>query len=69
MLENAEVFANYNRREAAQAAFGGGELVAHDALSDAVFQARGVITQRLALRIGAGAAKMAGTSQGPGEIT
>lgn len=60
MLESAEVFANYNRREAARQAFDGGELVAHDALSDAVFQARGVITQRLALRIGARSANMAG---------
>ena len=70
MLENAETFGGYNRREAARAAFSGGELVAHDALSDAVFQARGVITQRLALRIGArAAANMAGTSSGPGEVS
>jgi len=70
MLENAEAFGGYNRREAARAAFSGGELVQHDGLSDSVFQARGVITQRLALRIGArSAANMAGTSSGPGEVS
>ena len=70
MMENAESFGGYNRREAARAAFSGGELVQHDGLADSVFQARGVITQRLALRIGArAAANMAGTSSGPGEVS
>lgn len=69
MLETAETIANYNRREAAQQ-FADGVLVAHDALSDAVFQARGVVTQRLAIRIGPrAAANMAGTSSGPGEVS
>lgn len=69
MMDLAEQY-GYNRRQAA--AEGREGLVQHDGLSDAVFQARSVIMQRLAVRLGNGtAANSAGvaTSSGPGEVS
>jgi len=64
MIELAELH-GWNRKEAAVLA--PHDTVKHDALSDAVFQARGVASQRHFLRL---AAKTAvATSSGPGEIT
>lgn len=68
MIELAELY-GYNRREAFKAAFQEEGMVNHDGLADAVMQARGVIAQRLAVRLGNGTANLAGTSSGPGEIT
>ena len=68
MIEMAELY-GYNRREAYRTAFEAEGMVNHDGLADSVMQARGVIAQRLAVRLGNGTANMAGSSSGPGEIT
>ena len=65
MLEAAEEFGNYNRREAARSAWETPGMVNHDGLCDAVAQARGLIAQRRVVRLGSRTA----TSAGPGEIT
>lgn len=64
MLELAELH-GWDRKEAA--AMVSTDTVKHDALSDAVFQARGVVSQRHFLRLAAKTAVP--TSSGPGEIT
>ena len=65
MLEMAELY-GYDRRASWKAAWEAEGMVNHDALADSVAQARGVIAQRLAVRLGNA---QPATSAGPGEIT